>query len=126
MIEPERREHPRHACDLKVEVLLPDDGAGSRLGEGTLIDISLSGGLLVFPGPLWQGVRYVLRLTKPAVAVLSCRVWREAGVSGENSTLQYFGLVFELSPEQEDALADTLAILVDREPPEAGRERPRS
>lgn len=126
MIEPERREHPRHACDLKVEVLLPDDGAGRRLGEGALIDISLSGGLLVFPGPLRQGVRYALRLTKPAVAVVSCRVWCEAGASGENSTLRYFGLVFDLSPEQEDAFVDTLAILAGREPPEAGRERSRS
>ncbi|MBI4060673.1 MAG: PilZ domain-containing protein [Elusimicrobia bacterium] len=126
MIEPERRERPRHACDLKVEVFLPDAGAGRHLGEGTLIDISLGGGLLAFPGPLWQGIPYVLRLTRPVVAVLPCRVQRGAGVSGENSTLRYFGLVFDLSPEQEGAFAVMLEILADREPPEAGRGRSRS
>lgn len=126
MTRPERRECLRHACDLKVEVFLPDAGAGRHLGEGTLIDVSLGGGLLAFPGPLWQGIPYLLRLTKPAVAVLPCRVRRAAGVSGENPTLRYFGFVFDLSPEQEDVFAGVLAILADREPPESGWERSRS
>lgn len=113
MNEPERRKRRRHACNLKVEVLLLDDGAGRRLGEGTLIDISLDGGLLIFPGPLWQGIPYVLRL-KPAVAVLPCRVCRVTGTSDGNAALRYFGLVFDLSPEQEDVLAVALALLVER------------
>lgn len=126
VIEPERRAYTRYACDLKVEVILPDASAGRHLGEGTLPNISLSGGLLAFPGPLWLGVRCALRLTKPGVAVLSYRTWREARASGENSTLRYFGLVFDLSPEQEDAFAEALVTLADWEPPEAERERSRS
>jgi hypothetical protein len=126
MTRPEHWERQRYACDLKVEVLLPDDGSGRSLGEGTLIDISLSGGVLSFSGPLRQGIPYVLRLTKPAVAVLSCRVQRDLGASWGNPTLRYFGIVFDLSPEQEDVFASVLAILADREPPEIGRERSRS
>lgn len=101
------------ACDLKVSVFIPEKGAGEPLGWGTLIGVSLGGGLLAFPGLLRQGERYALRLTKPAVAVLPCRVWREAGASGEKSALRYFGLVFDLSPKQEDMLAAMLDTLAD-------------
>lgn len=108
MSAPERL---RHACDLKVEVLLPDAGAGRRLGEGTLINISLGDGSLSFPGPLLHGVRYELRLTKPAVVVLSCRVWCTDGASGG---LRCYGVRFDLPPEQEAALWGVLATLAAR------------
>lgn len=123
MIEPERR---WYACSLKVEVLLPDGGAGRRLGEGALINVSPAGGVLSFPGPLRQGVRYTLKLTKPAVAVLPCRVWREVYASEEKSAPRCFCLVFDLSPEQAEVFAVALSILAGRDPPEAGHGRPRS
>lgn len=109
-------ERPRHACDLKVEVLLPDAGAGRHLGEGTLINISLGDGSLSFPGPLLHGVRYALRLTKPAAVVLSCRVWCDAGASGG---LRCYGVRFDLPPEQEAALSGVLAMLAARGPANA-------
>ncbi len=109
-------ERPRHACDLKVEVLLPDAGGGRYLGEGTLINISLDDGSLSFPGPLLHGVRYALRLTKPAAVVLSCRVWCADGASG---VLRCYGVSFDLPPEQETALSGVLATLAARGPANA-------
>jgi hypothetical protein len=111
--KPERRMNGSRACDLKVSVFIPENGADEPLGRGTLIGAGLGGGLLAFPGPLRRGERYALKLTKPAAAVLPCRVWREAGASGENPALRYFGLVFDLSPKQEDMLAVMLDTLAD-------------
>lgn len=111
----ERRARRRRACDLKVEVRVPDAGGGRSVGEGTLINISLDGGLLAFPGPLYQGLPYVLRLTEPAAAVLPCLVLRDAGAFDADSAQRYFGLAFVLSPEQEDAFAAALALLGESE-----------
>ncbi len=111
--ELERGRHEHRACDLEVELFIPGEGAGRNLGAGTLIAIGPSGGLLSFPGSLRRGAACDIRLTKPVAAVLSCRIWREAGAS---DGLRYYGVNFDLSPAQEEALAGLLETLSTREP----------
>jgi hypothetical protein len=98
----------RTPSDITVEVFTGPVG-GIRIGEGTLLDLSLSGCLLRFSGQLKVGSTYRLHCTwKDGVLDLPGRVVREAGRSGDPLTPQY-GLAFNLTYDQEKALR----LLVD-------------
>lgn len=92
-----RRSHNRFPCDLKVEVHTGPAG-GIRIGEGVLLDLSLSGALLRFSGLVKQGAVYRVTVKwKEGSLDLPCRVARDAGP-------KHYGLAFNLTYDQEKAL----------------------
>ncbi|MFI5360798.1 MAG: PilZ domain-containing protein [Elusimicrobiota bacterium] len=100
-----RRAHARIPCDVPVEVSL-GAAVGRRLGAGRLLNVSLSGAYLIFPGELQLGTPYRLTLEGPDGPLdLPCRVVREGPRPGAKTPLtRHYGLVFNLSADQERLL----------------------
>ena len=118
-----RRAHARFPCELKVEVYTGPVG-GVRLGEGLLIDISVSGGLLRFSGNLTTGGVYRLRVTaKEAVLDLPGRVARDAGRAGKDPKARHYGLAFNLTGGQEKELRRLLDVVRREQPTDPGEDR---
>lgn len=100
-----RRTHARFPSDLKVEVFSGPVG-GIRLGEGLIIDLSLSGCLLRFAGaPLRLGATYRLSYKwGESVLDLPGRMARDAGRSAKDPAARHYGLAFNLTYDQEKTL----------------------
>lgn len=115
---------PRLRCDLAAAVF---DGAaqGRRLGEGRILNLSLSGCRLRFAAELRRGRGYRLTLDVPEGAFeLPCRVAREDARGGDDLQVRHYGLVFNLSADQETLLRLLLARLRrEAEPPLDAQER---
>ena len=97
-----RRSHARLPCDLPVEIYR-GAAAGSRLGGGRLLNLSLSGAYLAFDGELQRGTPYRLSLAGPEGPVeLAFRVIREGPIGGaKTSGARSYGLHFNLTADQE-------------------------
>jgi hypothetical protein len=114
-----RRTHARFPCNLKVEVFSGPVG-GVRIGEGLLMDVSVSGGLLKLKGMLKVGATYRLHLEwKEGKLDLPGRVARMAG--RVDATTSYYGLAFNLTYDQEKSLM-RLVDLVRRGDPGPGED----
>lgn len=96
-----RRAHARIPCDRPAE-LSRGAAFGRRLGEGRLLNISLSGAFMSFDGELERGTPYRLRIEGPEGPLdLPCRVAREGAKA---SGVRHYGLSFNVSADQEKLL----------------------
>jgi PilZ domain len=114
-----RRSHARIPCDHQVEV---HHGATNRLlGKGRLLNLSLSGAFLAIDRELQRGTPYRLRVDGPEGPVdLPCRVVREGPRAGPKApAVRQYGMVFNLSADQERVLRRLLDVL-RRQPSAAG------
>jgi len=103
------RTNARWPSDLKVEVFSGPVG-GVRIGEGVLLDLSLSGCLLRVRGILKTGATYRIRVEwKGGELDLPGRVARDAGLSGTDPEARHYGIAFNLTGSQEK----TLRVLID-------------
>jgi hypothetical protein len=112
-----RRAHARFPCSRPVEVLL-GAAAGTRLGTGILLDVSLAGGFMRFVGEMRVATPYRLRIESPDGAFeVPCRVVR-LGPRGAPDAPQarHYGLTFNPTSDQESLLRRFLDV-VRREPP---------
>ncbi len=97
-----RRTHARFPCNLAVEVFSGPVG-GVRVGQGVIMDVSLSGALLKVKGIVKIGATYRMRLKWTEGDLdLPGRVAREAG--RVDAATRYYGMVFNLTYDQEKAL----------------------
>ncbi|MBI2387597.1 MAG: PilZ domain-containing protein [Elusimicrobia bacterium] len=104
------RTHQRWPSDLAVEVFSGPVG-GVRIGEGVLLDLSLTGCLLRVRGLLKAGSTYRVRVNwKGGALDLPGRVARDAGRSGTDQTARHYGLAFNLTGGQEKELR----LLIDQ------------
>ena len=115
-----RRAHARIPCDRPVVVSM-GVSSGRRLGDGRLLDASLSGGYLRYEGELQRGTPYRLEIeSEDGPLALPFRVAREGPRGGPKTPLaRHYGLLFNLSADQERRLRRLLDIL-RREPPTEG------
>jgi hypothetical protein len=114
-----RRVHARFPSDLKVEVFSGPVG-GVRVGEGSLLDVSLSGCLLRVKGLMKVGSTYRLHVKWQEGGLdLPGRVARDAGRSGTDLSIRHYGIAFNLTGGQEKSLM-RLIDLVRRSAPEDG------
>ena len=98
------RTHARWPSDLAVEVFSGPVG-GVRIGEGVLLDLSLTGCLLRVRGMLKTGATYRIRVQwKGGTLDLPGRVARDAGRSGTDAAARHYGLAFNLTGGQEKDL----------------------
>lgn len=120
MADAVRRAHARFPCDIWVHVL-PGASGERPLGEGRLLDLSLSGALLSFPGELAKATPYRLRLKESGETLhLPCRVVREVAPAPKGT--RRYGVLFNLSSDQERRLRELLDV-VRRRPPSEGENR---
>jgi hypothetical protein len=106
-----RRSHARIPCDAPVEVSL-GAAAGRRLGPGRLLNVSLSGAYMGFDGELLRGTPYRLRIdTAEGSLDLPCRVVREGPRAPKEPGARRYGLVFNLSADQERRLRRVVDVL---------------
>jgi len=121
MADPIRRAHARLPCDRPVEIL-HGAAVGRRLGEGRLLNVSLSGAYLGFAGELRRGTTYRVRVDGPEGPLdLPCRVSREGPRAGAKSPgVRQYGLTFNLSADQERLLRRLLDAV--RRQPAADKE----
>lgn len=106
-----RRSHARFPSDLKVEVFSGPVG-GVRIGEGLLIDLSLTGCLLRVGATLRQGATYRLSCKwREGVLDLPGRVARDAGRSGSDPLARHYGLAFNLTYDQEKSLMRLIEVV---------------
>lgn len=104
-----RRAFARWPSDLTVEVFSGPVG-GVRIGEGQLLDLSLTGCLLRVRGILKTGSTYRVSVKwKEGVLDLPGRVARDAGRSGNDAAARHYGIAFNLTGGQEKELR----VLID-------------
>lgn len=112
------RTHARWPADLKVEVFTGPVG-GVRIGEGILLDLSVSGCLLRVRGHLRIGATYRVSLEwKEGTLELPGRVARDAGLSATDAAARHYGLAFNLTYDQEKALMRLIDLVRRAEKPE--------
>lgn len=117
-----KRAHARFPCSLKVSVFTGPVG-GIALGAGEIINLSVSGCLLVFAGSLKSGASYRLRLEWQEGALdLPGRVARAATAAAGTKGSRHYGLAFNLTYDQEKALM-RLVDLVRRHGDAPGEDR---
>ncbi|HXS99911.1 MAG TPA: PilZ domain-containing protein [Elusimicrobiota bacterium] len=106
-----RRSHARIPCDRHVEV--HHGATGRPLGAGRMLNVSLSGAYVAFPGELQRGTPYRLRVLGPEGPVdLPGRVVREGPRAGPKAPgVRQFGMVFNLSADQERLLRRLLDVM---------------
>ena len=115
-----KREHARFPSDLVIEVFSGPVG-GVRIGEGRLLDVSLSGCLLTVKGLLKIGSSYRLHLTwKEGDLDLPGRVARDAGRSGKDLAICHYGIAFNLTGGQEKSLRRLIDLVRLTEEPGKG------
>lgn len=99
-----KRAHLRVACDRDGEIL---GGAttGPRIGPAHALDLSLSGALIAFEGALSTNTPYRLRLqNSDGPWEFPFRLAREAPRGRKYPKLRHYGLVFNLTSDQEKRL----------------------
>lgn len=113
------RIHARFPSDLTAEVFSgPVDGV--RIGKGILLDLSLSGCLLVVRGQLKTGATYRVSVKwTEGVLDLPGRVSRDAGRSGKDHAARQYGLAFNLTYDQEKALIRLIDLVRRSRKPES-------
>lgn len=112
-----KRIHARWPSDLTVEVFSGPVG-GVRIGEGTLLDLSLGGCLLRVRGLLKIGSTYRVRVTwKEGVLDLPGRVARDAGRPGKDPSARQYGIAFNLTGGQEKTLRQLIDLVRRTEKP---------
>ncbi len=112
------RTHARWPSDLVVEVFSGPVG-GVRIGEGTLLDLSLTGCLLRVRALLKTGATYRVSVKwKEGVLDLPGRVARDAGRSGGDPDARHYGLAFNLTGGQEKALRLLIDVVRRSDKPE--------
>lgn len=115
-----RRTHARFPCNLKAQVFSGPVG-GVRVGDGVIMDVSLSGALLKLSGIVKIGATYRIQLEwKEGKLDLPGRVAREAG--RVDAKTHYYGMVFNLTYDQEKALMRLIDV-VRRSEPGPGEDR---
>lgn len=108
MMDKSNRTHTRFPSDLSVEVFSGPVG-GVRIGEGQLLDMSLSGCLLRVRGLLKTGSTYRISVKwKAGTLDLPGRVARDAGRSGKDPDARQYGVAFNLTGGQEKSLRDLI------------------
>lgn len=96
-----RRSHARVPCDRRV-VVFQGATLGRRIGEGRLLDASLSGAYIRLEEALERGVPYRLHVeTADGPVDLPFRVAREGP---KTMGQRHYGLLFNLSADQEKRL----------------------
>lgn len=114
------RLHARWPSDLVVEVFSGPVG-GVRIGEGVLLDVSLSGCLLRVRGLLKVGSTYRIRVDwKGGPLDLPGRVARDAGRSGSDPAARHYGIAFNLTGGQERTLRSLIDHVQRSQKPEDG------
>lgn len=99
-----RRAHARVPCDREVEVYY-GVATGGRAGTGRILNISLAGAYLAFPETLRRGQPY--RLKVEGAGDLPCRVVREGPRDSPRAPgMRHYGMVFNLTADQERALRE--------------------
>lgn len=106
-----RRTHARFPSDLTAEVFSGPVG-GVRIGEGQLLDLSLTGCLLRVRGMLKTGSTYRISVKwKEGTLDLPGRVARDAGRSGKDPAARHYGIAFNLTGGQEKTLRGLLDFI---------------
>ena len=106
-----RRLHARWPSDLVVEVFSGPVG-GVRIGEGQLLDLSLTGCLLRVRGTLKTGATYRVSVKwKEGTLDLPGRVARDAGRSGNDPAARHYGIAFNLTGGQEKQLRELIDVV---------------
>ncbi|MBI2788465.1 MAG: PilZ domain-containing protein [Elusimicrobia bacterium] len=114
------RTHQRWPSDLVVEVFSGPVG-GVRIGEGVLLDLSLTGCLLRVRGLLKVGSTYRISVIwQDATLDLPGRVARDAGRSGTDAEARHYGIAFNLTGGQERSLRGLLDHVRRNQKPEDG------
>lgn len=112
------RTHERWPSDLAVEVFSGPVG-GVRIGEGVLLDLSLTGCLLRVRALLKVGSTYRISVKwKEGLLDLPGRVARDAGRSGTDAAARHYGVAFNLTGGQERELRALLDVVRRTEKPE--------
>jgi hypothetical protein len=114
-----RRSHGRVPLDRPAVVFM-GASAGRRVGEARVVDASLDGAYLSFPGALQRGVPYRLLIDGvDGPLELPFRVAREGPRGGLKAPdLRHYGVNFNLTTDQERELRRLLDAL-RRPPPKA-------
>ena len=113
-----RRTHARWPSDLTVEVFSGPVG-GVRIGEGVLLDLSLSGCLLRVRGLLKIGATYRVSVKwKEGTLDLPGRMARDAGSYGKDPAARHYGFAFNLTYDQEKALMRLIDLVRLAQKPE--------
>ncbi len=119
-MDPSNRTNARFPSDLVIEVFSGPVG-GVRIGEGRLLDVSLSGGLLSVKGLLKIGSTYRLHLKwQEGELDLPGRVARDAGYSAKDTSVRHYGLAFNLTGGQEKSLRRLIDLVQRTQKPEEG------
>lgn len=114
------RTHARWPSDLVVEVFSGPVG-GVRIGEGVLLDLSLTGCLLRVRALLKVGATYRVSVNwKEGTLDLPGRVARDAGRSGTDAAARHYGIAFNLTGGQEKSLRLLLDQVQRNQKPEEG------
>lgn len=117
-----KRAHARFPCDLQVTVFSGPTG-GVQLGTARLLDLSLSGGYLLFAGDLKVGGAYRLRCSFDGAWLdMPGRIVREGPRAPKDPKARHFGMIFTLSRDQEKLLL-RLIDQVRRAPEKPGEDR---
>lgn len=99
-----KRAHARFPCELPMALFTGPTG-GIKIGTARVLDLSLSGCYLSFPGELKVGGAYRLRREdQGAFLDMPGRVVREGPRDPKDAKARRYGLVFTLSRDQEKAL----------------------
>jgi hypothetical protein len=115
MAQPFRRAHARIKCDRPVGVM-SGAASGRRLAEARMLNISIVGAYLRVALELKRATAYRLVLETPDGPLeLPCRVAR-AGPAGPDG--RHYGMVFNLTGDQERRLRGVLDFLARRAPTE--------
>lgn len=114
------RTHARWPSDLVVEVFSGPVG-GVRIGEGVLLDLSLTGCLLRVRALLKVGATYRVSVKwKDGLLDLPGRVARDAGRSGTDAAARHYGIAFNLTGGQEKSLRLLIDQVQRNQKPEEG------
>jgi hypothetical protein len=114
------RTHARWPSDLACEVFSGPVG-GVRIGEGVLLDLSLTGCLLRVRGLLKVGSTYRISVKwQEGTLDLPGRVARDAGRSGTDAAARHYGIAFNLTGGQERSLRLLIDHVQRNQKPEEG------
>ncbi len=112
------RTYERWPSDLAVEVFSGPVG-GVRIGEGVILDLSLTGCLLRVRGLLKVGSTYRVSVKwKEGTLDLPGRVARDAGRSGTDAEARHYGIAFNLTGGQEKELRALIDVVRRADRPE--------
>ena len=112
-----RRVHARFPSDMAA-IIFSGPVGGVRIGEGQLLDLSLSGCLFRVRAQLKHGATYRLSLKwKEGVLDLPGRVTRDAGRSGKDTAVRQYGIAFNLTSGQEKSLRRLIDLIRRTERP---------